>query len=249
MAFCTLNFFGASIGKATAVNVILPDNVDQPLPVMYLLHGLSDDYTIWHRRTSLERHLAGVPLIVVMPDGGRSFYCNDDRPSGARYEDHIVQDVVGLIDRTFHTVRHRKGRAVAGLSMGGYGATMLAMKHPDVFSAASSHSGALGFATDEFKHRKEIQALLEGVTVNKYDVCALSRKLVRSGKKVAYRFDCGTEDWLVEQNRRFRRHLEKIKFPHEYHEFSGNHNWEYWDIHIRETVAFVMRHLLPPKGR
>ena len=241
--FCTLNFQGLSIGKSTACNVIMPDNQTGALPVLYLLHGLSDDYTGWQRRTSIERYLAAVPLIVVMPDGGRSFYCNDNRPSGMRYEDHIVQDLVGLVDRTFHTIARRGGRAVAGLSMGGYGATMLAMKHPDVFSVASSHSGALGFCTADFKHRKEIVGLLGGATPYQYDLYRLSRRLKRSGRKIAYRMDCGLADSLLEQNRRFHKYLERIGFQHNYNEFPGDHNWQYWDTHIGRTIDFVMKNL------
>jgi len=135
MAFSTLNFFGASIGKATAVNILLPDQGVDPFPVLYLLHGLSDDYTIWHRRTSLERYVADLPLIVCMVDGGRSFYCNDDRPSGMKYEDHMFKDIVGLMDRTFRTIPHRRGRAIAGLSMGGYATWVWGPNRLDVFAA------------------------------------------------------------------------------------------------------------------
>ena len=133
MALCSVQLFGESIQKASGMNVILPD-AQGPFGVLYLLHGLSDDHTIWCRRTSIERYAAELPLIVVMPDGHRSFYCNDPRPGGCAYEDHIVTDVVGFVDRTFPTIADRAGRAIGGLSMGGYGAMMLALRHPDLFS-------------------------------------------------------------------------------------------------------------------
>lgn len=103
MALCSVQFPGGSIQKASGMNVILPEG-DGPFPVLYLLHGLSDDYTIWSRRTSIERYVAELPLVVVMPDGHRSFYCNDPRPGGCAYEDHVVMDVVGFVDRTFRTI-------------------------------------------------------------------------------------------------------------------------------------------------
>ena len=143
MAFCEMHFFGASIGKQSSMCVIVPEG-EGPFPVLYLLHGLSDDHTIWHRRTSIERYVDGRRLIVVMPDGHRSFYCNDERPGGLAYEDHITQDVVGFVDRTFKTIPHRGARAIAGLSMGGYGAIVLSLRHPNLFSAASSHSAPRG---------------------------------------------------------------------------------------------------------
>ena len=142
MALCEVRFRGQSIEKQTGMNVILPDG-EGPFPVLYLLHGLSDDYTIWHRRTSIERYVEAQPLIVVMPDGHRSFYCNDPRPGGLAYEDHIVTDVVDVVERTFPVIADRGARAIAGLSMGGYGAIMLGLRHPDVFSVACSHSGAM----------------------------------------------------------------------------------------------------------
>ena len=112
MALCQVKFFGASLGKACGMNVILPEKHAGPFGVLYLLHGLSDDHTIWCRRTSIERYVAELPLIVVMPDGHRSFYCNDPRPGGCAYEDHIVRDVVEFVDRTFPTRARRDGRAI-----------------------------------------------------------------------------------------------------------------------------------------
>jgi putative tributyrin esterase len=239
MALCRVNFFGNSIGKMSAMDVVVPENHAGPLPVLYLLHGHSDDQTAWQRRTSIERYVEGMPLIVVMPDGARSFYCNDDRPGGMRYEDHIAKDVVEFVDRTFHTVAKPKGRAIAGLSMGGYGAIMLGLKHPDLYSVACGHSSAVGWASRQFKWRPELQACLAGVTPSRYDIFALSRKFRKSGRKLALRLDCGTEDFLLEQNRKFHRHLEKLDFAHEYAEYPGTHCWEYWDEHIRQTIAFV----------
>jgi putative tributyrin esterase len=136
MSFCELHFCSQSLDMQGAMNVLLPDSVEGPFPVLYLLHGLGDDHTIWLRRTSIERYVADLPLIVVMPDAKRSFYCNAVEE---RYEDHITVDVVGTIDRTFKTIRSPKGRAIAGLSMGGYGAVMLALRHPELFSVACSH--------------------------------------------------------------------------------------------------------------
>src|SRR5579859_3914593 len=132
MAFCELKFFSKSLNKATAADVLLPEcDSSGPFAVMYLLHGLSDDHTIWQRRTSIERYVADLPLIVVMPDGGRGFYT--DAQEGAAYETAIVRDLVDYIDRMFPTMADRSGRCVGGLSMGGYGAIKLALKYPDLF--------------------------------------------------------------------------------------------------------------------
>jgi S-formylglutathione hydrolase FrmB len=242
MALLDIHFEGNAIGKQSSMLVIMPTGPG-PFPVLYLLHGLSDDHTIWLRRTSIERYAAALNLIVVMPDGHRSFYANDPRPGGLAYEDHITKDVVGFVDRVFPTIAKREGRAVAGLSMGGYGAVMLALKNPGLFAAAASHSGALAFT-----HKKSKEALfgpLEAALGRPYDCFRLAAALckTRSAKKPALRIDCGADDFLIAHNRTFHAHLAKLGYAHEYEEHPGAHSWEYWDAHIRDTLPFVMRHV------
>ncbi len=242
MALLDVHFFGESIQKNSGMNVILPAG-EGPFPVLYLLHGLSDDYTIWHRRTSIERYAAELPLIIVMPDGHRSFYCNDPRPGGCAYEDHIVADVVGFVDRTFRTIPDRRGRAIGGLSMGGYGAMMLALRHPDVFSVVASHSSAFFFAHQALPERDQVNTFADVLPAGKYDCFALTEKHKRSGPRLAIRFDCGTEDFLLAANRGFHAHLQALGIVHEYAEFPGVHNWDYWDEHVRQSLSFVLAHL------
>ena len=239
MAFCDIHFWGPSIQKQSSMYVLVPDGKG-PFPVLYLLHGLSDDHTTWLRRTSIERYVSGLPLMVVMPDGHRSFYINDPRAGGMAYEDHIVKDVVGFVDRAFPTIRARRGRAIAGMSMGGFGAMMLAMRHPDMFCIACSHSGALGRFHEPSKDRPEVRALAAALPGDRYDCHALARKLKAARKRLAIRIDCGTEDFLIAHNRAFHALLEKLGIPHIYEEFPGVHDWAYWDAHIRETLKFVM---------
>jgi len=247
MAFLTIRFRSESLVKQDAMNVFFPEGTRGPLPVLYLLHGLSDNHTAWQRRTSLERYLDGKRLIVVMPDTHRFFYVNDPRPGGQAYEDHIVRDVVGTVDRMFPTVRSRRGRAVAGLSMGGYGALMLAMRHPDKFSAAVSHSGALVFAHTFQGTRgrdfRDVGALSEALPRRAYDLWSLARRQRKSRRRMAIRFDCGTEDGLIDANRAFHAHLDKLGLPHEYAEHPGAHEWAYWDLHVQDTLKFVLAHL------
>lgn len=240
MAFCTLQYAGEAIQKAATMNVIVPDGPG-PYPALYLLHGLGDDHSIWARRTSLERYVAELPLIVVMPDGARSFYCNDPRPAGLSWEDHIVRDVVGVVDRTFHTIPRRAGRAIAGLSMGGYGALMLACRHPDTFAVACSHSGALTFLHERVSDRPDVEAIAGFLKRSEYDVFRLVQRLAAGSLDVALRLDCGIRDFCLESNRQMHRRLATLKLVHEYAEYPGGHDWEYWDTHIRDTLGFVMR--------
>ena len=240
MALCCVEFFADSIQKMSGLNVILPEG-DGPWPVLYLLHGLSDDHTVWCRRTSIERYAAELPVVVAMPDGHRSFYCNASAPGGCAYEDHIVKDVVGFVERVFPAVRQRRARAIAGLSMGGYGAIMLALRHPETFCAACSHSGALIFAHQPIPDRPDVDALAGALPPGKYDCFALAGERKADGRLPAIRIDCGTDDPLIEANRGFHAHLAALRIPHVYEEHPGEHTWAYWDEHISQTLQFVMR--------
>lgn len=240
MTLCRVEFFGESIGRQTGMKVLLPDGGRGPFPVLYLLHGYSGDYSIWHRRTRIEWYVRDMPLIVVMPDGATSFYANSGQ-CGA-YEDHIVKDVVGLIERTFPAARKRSARAVAGLSMGGYGAMMLGLKHAEKFSVVSSHSGV--FRPGRWIGAKaEMLPLLRTLGRKEYDCHSLATAFKASGRRTAIRLDCGIDDDLLNSSRRFHKHLDKIGLSHEYHEYPGDHDWDYWEAHLVETLDFVMKHV------
>ena len=243
MSQTILNYFNPSLGKATSATVLLPDiGVKPPYSVLYLLHGYGDDHTIWQRRTSIERYVVGLPVIVVMPDASTSFYCDD--PDGMKWETAIAHDLVDYIDTLFQTKAERKGRFVAGLSMGGYGAAKLALKFPERFCSAVSHSGAVEFA----HHRENSRYAERGLKLHTQfvsehpeggseDLYALAKKLSLEVRP-ALRIDCGTEDFLIEENRNFHAYLDEINYAHEYEEFPGAHTWDYWDVHVQDAIAF-----------
>jgi putative tributyrin esterase len=248
VAFCNLHYSSPSLQKQTACNVIIPEIAGHngPFPVFYLLHGLSDDYTIWQRRTSIERYVSALPLIVVMPDGGRGFYT--DAHEGYAYESAIIKDLIPFIDRTFNTIAQKSGRSIGGLSMGGYGALKLALKNPDLFVSANGHSGAYGFAHGEWRPEEpEFSRIIGPKAVGgPDDVFALAEKFAEPANLAnmpALHFDCGTSDFLLDQNRDFDQHLTKLGIPHEYAEFPGTHDWSYWDKHIQSALRFHSKHL------
>ena len=209
---------------------------------MFLLHGLSDDHTIWMRRTSIERYVVDLPLIVVMPDGGRGWY--SDAQSGYAYETAIGEELPRYIERTFPTV---SPWAISGLSMGGYGAVKLALRFPDRFHSAVSHSGALGIAHGPSNREEAFRIEVEPVfgsdpSHGPNDLFALVGKL-RPSKMPLLRFDCGVDDFLLDQNRAFRDHLTELAIEHEYVEHPGGHDWSYWDMHVQDGIAFHLRNL------
>lgn len=246
MAFCEMKYFSTALAKQTSANIIVPEGpVPGPYAVYYLLHGLSDDHTIWMRRTSIERYVADLPMMVVMPDGARSFYI--DAADGPAYETAIVKDLVDFIDRTFPTIADRSGRCIGGLSMGGYGALHLSLAHPDLFGSANSHSGALGFGSralprDEDWSREFRHVLGPRPKGGPNDLLA-QVETADPALLPAMRIDCGTEDSLLQENRVFHHKLTKLGIQHEYQEFPGCHEWSYWDEHVREAIAFHVRTL------
>jgi putative tributyrin esterase len=246
MAWCEFHYFSDTLRKQTGANILLPDSGEGPFPVLYLLHGLSDDHTMWMRRSSIERHAEGIPIIVVMPDGGRGFYC--DAAAGYNYLTALSVELVDKIDRTFPTKKERAGRCVAGLSMGGYGALKFALSAPDRFAAAVSHSGKLEFSHEPINphaaiHPEEWHQILGSAYIGgPNDLFALSRN-IPSDLRPALRIDCGVEDFLIEENRTFDAHLTALGYEHEYAEHEGAHNWHYWDRHIPDTLAFFRREM------
>ncbi|HVA88886.1 MAG TPA: alpha/beta hydrolase family protein, partial [Chloroflexota bacterium] len=141
----TLTLYSPALHAFTRVNVLLPAGYArsrQRYPVLYLLHGFSNSYASWAQDTDLIRFAHSYSIIIVMPDGGNGWYINDAN-GGPRWEDYHIHQLIPFIDRHYRTIASRAGRAIAGLSMGGFGALSYAARHPDLFIAAASFSGAL----------------------------------------------------------------------------------------------------------
>jgi S-formylglutathione hydrolase FrmB len=147
----TVEFFSESVARPTKYNIVLPrsyDASDRRYPVLYLLHGLTQNYQAWSRQ-GVGFYAPLFDMIIVMPDAGNSWYVNWATSEGGQkndWEDHIVRDVIGHVDTNYRTIASREGRAINGLSMGGYGGLTLGLRHPDLFVSIGSHSGALEYA-------------------------------------------------------------------------------------------------------
>ena len=248
MALCELHWSSGVLGKHVGTYVYIPDDAAPPFATLYLLHGLSDDYTIWLRRTSIERYATRHKLMIVMPDGFRGFYTNN--AAGPAYATYIAKELIETIERTFPAKRSRGSRGVGGLSMGGYGALRLALAHPELFAAATSHSGAVlhgsrnhprvGGAVGEEEFRRIFGEEPVGTD---HDVLALAHRAQAARTLPALRIDCGVDDDLIDDNRALHAKLDALRVPHEYEEFPGGHNWEYWDAHVQEALTFHANHL------
>jgi len=238
-----------ALGADSMLTVLRPDHTDRALGVLYLLHGMGDDHTTWAARVDLVGAitLALAEFMIVIPDGAGSYFCNIPGPDGGRYEDLIARDVIQYVDANYNTVAERRGRIAAGLSMGGYGALMLAMRHPELFCGVSSHSGALYFAHEPHPFAKPyptglMKLLAEESPDVDYDVFSLAAKLAGSENDnfPALRFDCGLDDYQGDTNRRLHAHLDSLGVAHTYEEFPGGHTWDYWRANFHRTLSFTL---------
>jgi putative tributyrin esterase len=245
MSFCELHYSSPALDESATCWAILPEGPG-PFSVLYLLHGGGNDESSWCRLTSLERYAEQWPsLMIVMPDGGRGFYC--DAVSGAAYQSAIISDLIPYIDRLFQTRPEKAGRAIGGLSMGGYGAIKLALQFPDLFVSAHSHSGAFDFGHG-WEAREDYVVRILGDKAAGGGPNDVYRLAVECTNPPALWIDCGVEDFILDHSRAFHAHLEKSGVKHEYHEFPAGHGWDYWDIHIQDALAFHAQHLgLIPK--
>jgi putative tributyrin esterase len=252
MAWSTLHWRSDILGKQTTAQVLLPESGEGPFPVFYLLHGLSDDSSLWLRRSRIEWYVRDLPLIVVMPDGYRSFYTKP--VAGPDFARHIGVELPTFIERNFRAKPERAARAIGGLSMGGYGALRIGMGFADRFCSVNSHSGAVGWGNFDYKTGPAAPASLNGRGEDflrelsqifgddprgtEHDLLVLAKRALAAGTLPELLIDCGTEDFLIEDNRAFRTDLQAANVPHTYREFPGSHTWDYWDTHIQEALQF-----------
>lgn len=254
MAHLRIDFFSDSLSLSTSMTVLLPQRTttqigmsgtaaDGPPPVLYLLHGLSDDDTIWLRRTSIERYVAPLGLAVVMPQVHRSFYA--DQHYGGRYWTFLSEELPALVSSWFRVSDRREDTFVAGLSMGGYGALKWALRQPHRFAAGASLSGALDVAalrTDRV--RPEDPRMFERVYGEKSpaggddDLLALVARADPAALPALY-VSCGEQDELLTGNRRFLEACGAASVPVTTSFGPGEHDWAYWDGTIQDVLAWL----------
>lgn len=257
MSWITVHWRSEWLAKQTTAQVLLPEVGTPPFPVFYLLHGLSDDSTIWLRRTRIELYAAKLPLIVVMPDGYRGFYTDNEQ--GPAYARHFGEEYPAFIERSFHARPERAARAIGGLSMGGYGALRVGLGYAERFCSVNSHSGAVGWGGETGEHAFREAARARGWPYtfveemkrifgsapgdSPHDLLVQARQARRRGTLPELLIDCGTEDPLLIDNRRLHQSFEAENIPHRYAEFPGAHTWDYWDEHVRDALAFHAKNL------
>ena len=258
----TVQFRSQLVNAALPYNIILPPayrvSRTTRYPVLYLLHGHAGHYTDWLTRTNVADYAAQYRMIVVMPEGNNSWYVDSAGVATDKYESYILQELIPDVDKRFRTIQSRYGRAVAGLSMGGYGAIKYGLKYPATFAFAASMSGAFGVTryTENEMGGANWEPFLKifgapGSDVRKAnDVFEIARGLSPAwvGSLPYFYLDCGTEDAAqhVKPNRELSEIFLEKKIAHEYRELPGTHSWAYWDQQVQEVLKIAARQVRTP---
>jgi putative tributyrin esterase len=258
MALLNVNFFSDVLGMWMQMDVILPQqsniledsetiSTEKKVPVLYLLHGMSDDHSIWLRNTSIERYVEELGIAVIMPSVHLGWYTN--MAHGNKYWTFISDELPKICHTFFNQLStKREDHFVAGISMGGYGALKMGLAASDAFSAVASLSGALDVAsiclfnqeTEEKDFWFNIFGEAQQVKDSENDLLALATRLKQSGKVLPKIYMwCGTEDFLYGQSLTMKSHLESLDYEFTYEESPGDHQWKYWDTQIQSVLNWL----------
>ncbi|CAN5324714.1 alpha/beta hydrolase family protein [soil metagenome] len=236
--------------------VILPVNYDknknERFAAIYLLHGRFGHYNDWTDKAKISEYAKQHNFIIVMPEGGdQGWYTNSVSKPEDKYESYFFEDLIPEIDKKFRTLSDREHRAIAGLSMGGYGAFKYGLKHPEKFVLAGSFSGALD-APLRMKDNPNLSQSIIDAFGEDDNPARKTNDLYgfinnASGELPFLYFVCGTSDHLFQANRNFVAFLTEKKVPHEYRQMPGAHTWEFWDTEVQEFLRIADRMILKKK--
>ncbi len=261
MALMEVNFFSNTLGMNCQANVIIPQknqgiglksrSQEGKYPVLWLLHGASDDCTTWLRRTSLERYVSALGLAVVTPSAHLSMYTN--MAFGGNYLDYIADELRTVMYGMFPLSEDREDNYIAGQSMGGYGAMKIGLSRPENYSAIGCFSsGNLihrgkgrrpSFGRSQENRNMAVFGTADSVALQgtEHDLFALADQCLAQGKALPRIYQvCGTEDFLLESSREMNRYFAaKTEADYIYKEAPGEHSWDFWDIWIQDFLAWL----------
>lgn len=246
-----VTFHSASLDREMQYRVILPSNIapNQKFPVLYLLHGGGGGFHDWSNYSDVARYAQG-GLILVMPEGNSSYYTNSADHPQDRYEDYIVRDLVADVEQRFPAASGRTHRAIAGVSMGGFGAVVLALKHPELFVFAGGLSSALDVPSrpfsikrvGQYRQHRSIFGPWGSQSRRASDPFVLARSA--DPARTPYIFlTCGDQEGLLGANKRFAALLRQRQFAYEFHTAHGGHDWNQWDRNLPDLMKSVIDHL------
>lgn len=245
----TVEIYSNAMHKAFKCVVIKPDLYKKEklsFATVYILHGYGGWYSNWIIRVpQLKEYADKYNMILVCPEGKDSWYFDSPVDSSSRFETYISTEVPQYIDEHYRTIKNRKARAITGLSMGGHGALFIGFRHADMFSACSSISGGVDLKNSKSKF--DILKVLGDTTKFaknwiEHSVTTVVEK--KPADTLAVMIDCGVNDFFLSENRELHAVLLRLKFPHDYVERPGQHDWAYWRGNIEYSLLFFQRHLI-----
>lgn len=264
MALFQMDFYSKVLSKVTNVNVIIPNDAhpemlagnpahQRGMKTLYLYHGYSASNKEWFMESSVQEMALKYNLAIVMPSGDNSFYL-DRKGTGRAYCQYVGKELVDYTRKTFGLSDKKEDTFVGGLSMGGFGALHTGLSFPQTFHKIIALSSAL--IIHSIEHMKEG----EGDLIADYDYYStvfgdldqletsinnpeyLVKRLKEEGQAIPPIFmACGTEDFLIEQNRAFHRFLEQEKADVQYTESPGIHNWKFWNSYLEPAIQWMLK--------
>jgi enterochelin esterase-like enzyme len=254
----TCTVYSKILGMNRKYSIYLPpdyNNAARAYPVLYLLHGATDDNSGWVQfgevqRITDEAIKTGVsaPMVIIMPDADSGVMGYSNSANGKwRYEDFFFEELIPAVEKRFKIKSAKRYRAVAGLSMGGGGSFMYALHRPDMFSSSCPLSAYVGpLDTTEMKSfvsrpstkdasDQQLMAWFDQYSIVNYIKNSKDEKL----KSVNWYIDCGDDDFLFEGNSLIHIAFKKRNIPHEYRVRDGGHSWSYWRTSLPHVLSFV----------
>ncbi len=260
MALIQCNFNSKSLMRTVPLQVVLPtDKIvfpgqpeaeEKPFKTLYLLHGIFGNYTDWVSGTRIQAWAQNRDLCVVMPSGDNSFYV-DNRKTSALYGSFIAKDLVEFTRRSFPLSRKREDTFIGGLSMGGFGAIVNGLQHPETFGRVVGLSAALvlneqnlnaeytDFLMTNRGYYESVFGDLDKVLGGENDYTALAERGANREDKPRMYLACGTEDGLIAPNRVFRDKLLELGYDVTWEEGPGGHDWDFWDAYILKAMEWL----------
>lgn len=265
MALMQVSFYAQTLGLCTQAYVILPQQTHgigvsgtktkkDRYPVLYLLHGASDDHTIWLRRTNIERYVAKMGLAVVMPAVHLSRY--ENMVHGPKYYDYITKELPQIMQSFFPISAEPEDQYIAGLSMGGMGALKFGLTKPEQYAAVGVFSSGNLFYREEGHYMKQKNRLSggapimeaiygtsshEGLKGSEWDPFVAAEAALKKGQAMPRFYHvCGTEDFLLDSARLTKEWFEQHpQIDYTYQEAPGAHTWDFWDEWIQDFLAWL----------
>lgn len=257
MSFLQIEFGSYILNHNTTLYVVLPQGQSPNDPIedgvhkyktLYLLHGYNGNHSDWMRYTAIERYAEKYRLAIVMPQANNSYYTN--MAFGPKYFDFIANEVPEYLKTVLPLASKPENTYIAGLSMGGYGALKIGLTYPERFKAIAGLSSAIdidwiiNLHISDPVRTQQMRAIFGSnlkVESTANDLFAVASRLNKRKKLPQIYFSCGTEDFLYQSNLKFKDHLKDLKIEFTFESYPGDHNWQYWDLHIQTVLNWFFK--------